>query len=138
MWALLLLGCERAPTSVPPGRACADADARTRAIALTSTIARGEVDPCAVLEGTPIDIEVRDALVETDERRRETLTGHAALSARLGTLAHVGIAHDGALRCYGDCCDVQHQGMKPGPLYLRRMCFAYGKHLSSIVFVEVR
>lgn len=138
MIAIVVLGCERESSIRPATPPCPIADARTRATALTTSITRGEIDRCAVVDGPAIDLEVREALVETDERRRETFTGHAALSARLRSLATGTIASTGPLRCYGDCCDVEHRGMHPGTLYLRRMCFAYATRVSSIVFVEVR
>lgn len=136
MWGLMLLGCGRAES--PSLVHCAPADAKTRALALQHTIAKGEIDRCAVAEDAAADVEIRDALVETDERSRESHTGHAALSARLLSLAGRTIEATGPLRCFGACCDVEHHGMTAGRLYLRRMCFAYASRLSLITFVEVR
>lgn len=136
MWALLLMGCGRAESRSVVH--CPPVDAHARAIALQQTIARGEIERCAVAEGVAADVEIRDALVETDERSRASHVGYDALSARLRALAARPIEASGALRCYGDCCDVERRGMTGGRLYLRRMCFANASRLSLITFVEVR
>lgn len=135
LWLALSLGCRSAPPIEQAPR-CPPQSARERAVALQKSILRGEIDRCAVSESAVADVEIRDALVETDERAKTSYTGHAALSAGLRRLKT--ISSDGPLRCAGDCCDVVRAGMTPGPLYLRRMCFAYGGQVSLITFVEVR
>lgn len=132
-------------TSTPP--ICIERDVRARAEALAADVARGDIDACLVREGAAADVEIRERLSETDERARATFTTAASLRARLASIAADaraggrwpgGLAVTAPVRCYGDCCDLDHAGMVQGRLYLRRMCFAWAGRLSSITFVDVR
>lgn len=141
MWVLLLAGCDPSSGRDPPRptqEACPARSVEERTRALQSSLARGEIDRCAVSDAAEADVEIRDALVETDERRRTSHRGFDSLSARLAQLAARTLETAGALRCAGDCCDVQRSGMSTGRLYLRRACFAYAGRLSLLALTEVR
>ncbi|MBI2391939.1 MAG: hypothetical protein HYV09_20275 [Deltaproteobacteria bacterium] len=142
----LVAACGRT-SSTTAAPTCIDRDVRGRAEIVATGVSRGEIDGCLVREGAAMDVEIRERLSETDERARATFTGVAALRSHLASIAADaraggrwpdGLAVVAPLRCYGDCCDLDHPGMVRGRLYLRRVCFAYAGRLSSITFVDVR
>ncbi len=80
-------------------------------------------------------VELRDALVETDERERVVTREPEALAAWVteasaqvgceGCRWSAGVDVDGQWHCFGDCCDLRHPGgVAARTLQLRRACFA--------------
>jgi hypothetical protein len=103
----------------------------------------------------PLRIELRQTLVETDERSATTLTGPAEARRWLDTQRQLwrcrgddcrwpgGLVTEGEEHCFGDCCDLRPPGgMELGTLYLRRICLAHRERgeprLSLLAFYEAR
>lgn len=129
-------------------------------LSLTVGKALGSGDAAAVVALLPptdigVRVEVRQLLVETDERTAETLRSGDAVREWLGkirarwTCVDDGCAWPGGLmtgelsRCMGDCCFSDYPGgIDEQTLYLKRVCFAArdrgDPRLSYIEFVEAR
>ena len=107
------------------------------------------------VEGSAIRIEIRETLVETDERGAQEVAGPEALSAWLRQQSPRwrcrgvkcpwprGLATDGEAHCAGDCCRFDYRGgMSKRRLYLRQICFAARqgsqRRLSLLGFAEAR
>ncbi len=105
----------------------------------------------------PVRVEIRQALVETDERAAEVLDGRAAVGAWLSRTAASwrcgtapcrwpeGLDVPTARRCFGDCCDfgtANAREVREGTLRLRRLCLAGrengARRLTLLAFVEAR
>jgi hypothetical protein len=125
---------------------------------VVAALAAGDAAPIAALvpkNGADVRVEIRQSLVETDERTSETLRTPADVEAWLGktrpkwTCAGEGCAWPGGLRtgelerCIGDCCFSDWpKGVEKGALYVRRVCVAAREagepKLSYIGFVEAK
>ncbi|MDH5491604.1 MAG: hypothetical protein OEY14_06605 [Myxococcales bacterium] len=146
-------GREPAPPRLDTSRAPPAAfSAQTQALA--AALGRGDAAEAAAAacEGSALRVQIRDALVETDERESVDLPGREALRGwleqTLGALGceegercrwPTGLALGELTRCFGECCDLA--GETPlGGLALRRACFAAREHdrrcLSYLVFAQ--
>lgn len=158
-WSLCLvaLSCESQSAGTPPP-AQAKKSPRQHAQEVAAAIAAGDARPVGALvakTGAEVRVEIKQALVETDERTSETLRSAADLEAWVsrtkpkwgcsgaGCLWPKGFVTGDLARCMGDCCFSDHAGgIEKDTLYLRRVCLAAreaGEHrLSYIGFVEAK
>lgn len=151
-WILAgLCACRAAPGPVDAGDTAppvAPTTLEARAQAVLGALAARDGAALAAASGVELRVEVRDLLVETDERVAEVLTGGpaiAAFPARFLSLARFpgGLSTAGTLRCFPDCCDLTVPGVGAGVLQVRRLCFsargpAGEPRLAYLVFTTAR
>lgn len=105
-------------------------------------------------EDTEVRIEIRQVLVETDEREARTLRGRDELRTafegfardldplREGARWPKGIGVAGGWQPLGDCADAFSPSVPAGTLVLRRVCYAERRGatrgLTYVVFAEAR
>lgn len=154
---LAVVGCEREPKRAPSG-----AEPRVTAATLSGRLAKSlrdgdanELNALAAKDPIDVRVEIRQALVETDERKSETLASAADLRDWLvrgrakWTCKHEECEWPGGLvtgdlaRCVGDCCFSDYPGgIEKKTLYLKRACFTAREgdqpRLSYIAFVEAK
>lgn len=144
-------GCDRAEhtaAAVPSATSLADR-------AGDALVAR-DADALAALasEDGTVRIEIRQALVETDERETEVVEGALALhrwaervaaeAACEGCRWPHGIVRSGERRCFGDCCDwgAGPREVTEGTLRVQRICLANrderAPRLSYVGLLEAR
>lgn len=125
---------------------------------VAAALAAGDAAPVVGLlpaTGADVRVEIRQSLVETDERNSETLRSGADVESWLAktrpkwscsgeSCAWPGGLKTGELeRCIGDCCFSDWPGgIEKKTLYLRRVCVAAREagepRLSYIGFVEAK
>jgi len=155
-----LPACEsRSPGgAAPAGSAGARASPRQLGQSVLAGISAGDPAPLVALlpkTGADVRVEIRQSLVETDERTSETLKSPAEVEAWLAKVrpkwscSGEGCAWPGGIktgelsRCLGDCCFSDWpDGIEKKTLYVRRVCVAAREggepKLSYIGFVEAR
>lgn len=158
-WCLGLLAaaCESRSAGTAPAERSKKSP-RQHAQEVAAAIAAGNAGPVAALvatSGAEVRVEIKQALVETDERTAETLRSRAEVEAWLAKIkpkwscAGVGCSWSKGLvtgelaRCLGDCCFSDHPaGIEKDTLYVRRICLtareAGEPRLSYIGFVEAK
>lgn len=158
----LALGCASCDSPTPPGAR----SAAPRAVAKTAEMLGGTLrqsfldrngDQLASLMPSvgDVHVEIRDTLVETDERDFRVLKSPSDSKRWLAQLnrklqcAGSRCPYPGGLKapelsvCAGDCCRAQlAAGLERGTLTLKRACFAAREagepRLSQVVFVVAR
>lgn len=151
-----LAACES--RSAPAPSASSKPSVRQLGQRVVAALAAGDPAPIAALlpkTGADVRVEIRQSLVETDERTSDTLRSPADVEAWLAktrpkwTCSGEGCAWPGGLktgelaRCIGDCCFSDWpNGIEKHALYVRRVCVAAREagepRLSYIGFVEAK
>ena len=125
-----------------------------------AALREGSADDLAAMAAVErgVRVEVRQALVETDEREAEVLEGADAVRRWARRLQQDlgcdeqdeacrwprGLVTEGARRCFGDCCDwgQDARSVEEGALRLRRVCLVARENgerrLTYLGFVEAR
>lgn len=157
LFALGALGCESEPKRAPSGPAT-PVGVATLAGRLAKALREGdgaELTALAPKDKVDVRVEIRQALVETDERQTETLSSAGELREWLAkgrpkwSCKGEGCEWPGGLvtgelaRCVGDCCFSDYpKGIEAKTLYLKRACFTAREgdqpRLAYLAFVEAK
>lgn len=153
---LVLLACVSCARPKPPSGDAAPDAALTlegRARIVLQALAARDAAALVAQSAHELRVEVKDLLVETDERTAEELVGPRAIATfatrfgsewgTVGSRWPAGLSVAGELVCHPDCCDLRSKGVEVGVVQLRRLCFA-GRSASGeprlgyLVFVTAR
>jgi hypothetical protein len=146
------------PGPAPSASSTSDPSPRELGRRAAAALERGDGEAIAALlpqRGADVRVEIRDALVETDERTarslrtREDAREWVAKDRAEWTCAGAGCRWPGGLRtgdlgrCLGDCCFSDWPaGIEKRTLHLRGVCFAAREggrpRLSYVGFVEAK
>lgn len=161
-WLILLLtvACDARGTNPAPAASTKEDKPSPRQLGqqVVAAVAAGDPGPIVALlpkTGADVSVEIKQALVETDERTAETLRSPADVAAWLArsrpkwTCAGDGCPWPRGIRtgelgrCLGDCCFSDWPGgIEQDTLYVRRVCVAAREggepRLSYIGFVEAK
>ncbi len=131
---LVLGGCARSEPAKPDASSVTPPTLEDRARAVMQALVTRDAPALVAASARELRVEVKDLLVETDERTAEELTGEPAVAAfakrfagewgTAGSRWPKGLSVAGELVCHPDCCDVRVKGVESGVVQLRRLCFA--------------